>query len=42
MGSYLPREESIPEHSLLCGGFSCQDYSLAHTLVSSHGIEGKE
>ena len=33
---------SIPEHTLLTGGFPCQDYSVAHTLKSSHGIEGKK
>lgn len=35
-------KECIPDHSLLCGGFPCQDYSVAHTLASSHGIEGKK
>ena len=29
-------KKSIPDHSLLCGGFPCQDYSVAHTLASSH------
>jgi len=33
---------TIPDHSLLVGGFPCQDYSVAHTLASSHGIEGKK
>ena len=33
---------SIPNHTLLTGGFPCQDYSVAHTLKSSHGIEGKK
>lgn len=32
----------IPDHTLLCGGFPCQDYSVAHSLSSSHGIEGKK
>ena len=32
----------VPEHSLLVGGFPCQDYSVAHPLSSSHGIEGKK
>ena len=32
----------IPEHNLLVGGFPCQDYSVAHTLASSKGIEGKK
>lgn len=35
-------KESIPNHSLLVGGFPCQDYSVAHTLASSKGIEGKK
>lgn len=33
---------NIPNHSLLVGGFPCQDYSVAHTLTSSEGIEGKK
>ena len=35
-------KENIPEHALLVGGFPCQDYSVAHTLASSKGIEGKK
>lgn len=35
-------KEHIPDHSVLVGGFPCQDYSVAHTLASSHGIEGKK
>lgn len=35
-------KEAIPDHTLLVGGFPCQDYSVAHTLASSHGIEGKK
>ena len=35
-------KKSIPDHTLLCGGFPCQDYSVAHSLSSSHGIEGKK
>ena len=35
-------KNTIPDHSLLVGGFPCQDYSVAHTLASSHGIEGKK
>lgn len=30
----------IPDHNLLVGGFPCQDYSVAHSLASSKGIEG--
>ncbi len=33
---------SIPNHTLLTGGFPCQDYSVAHSLSSSKGIEGKK
>lgn len=32
----------IPEADLLCGGFPCQDYSVATTLANSKGIEGKK
>lgn len=32
----------IPNHTLLVGGFPCQDYSVAHTLASAKGIEGKK
>lgn len=32
----------IPNHTLLVGGFPCQDYSVAHPLSSSEGIEGKK
>ncbi len=35
-------KEAIPDHTLLVGGFPCQDYSVAHTLSSSKGIEGKK
>lgn len=35
-------KENIPNHNLLVGGFPCQDYSVAHSLSSSHGIEGKK
>ena len=35
-------KENIPNHTLLVGGFPCQDYSVAHTLASSKGIEGKK
>ena len=36
------KKENIPNHTLLVGGFPCQDYSVAHTLASSKGIEGKK
>jgi DNA (cytosine-5)-methyltransferase 1 len=32
--------ESIPDHTLLVGGFPCQDYSVAATLAK--GIQGKK
>lgn len=35
-------KDAIPDHTLLVGGFPCQDYSVAHTLASSKGIEGKK
>ena len=35
-------KQAIPNHTLLVGGFPCQEYSVAHTLSSSHGIEGKK
>lgn len=35
-------KKSIPDHTVLVGGFPCQDYSVAHTLASSKGIEGKK
>lgn len=38
----LVDKASIPDHTLLVGGFPCQDYSVAHTLASSKGIEGKK
>lgn len=33
---------NIPDHTLLVGGFPCQDYSVAHSLSSAKGIEGKK
>ncbi len=35
-------KHNIPDHTLLVGGFPCQDYSVAQTLASSKGIEGKK
>lgn len=35
-------KNTVPDHTLLVGGFPCQDYSVAHTLASSRGIEGKK
>ena len=34
--------DSIPDHTLLVGGFPCQDYSVAKPLRYSEGIEGKK
>lgn len=33
---------TIPDFSLLVGGFPCQDYSVASTLATSKGLEGKK
>lgn len=38
----LVNKNEIPDHSLLCGGFPCQDYSVAHSLSKEKGIEGKK
>ena len=35
-------KNEIPDHTLLVGGFPCQDYSVASTLSKSKGIEGKK
>jgi len=35
-------KKEIPEHTLLVGGFPCQDYSVARTLSGSKGLEGKK
>ena len=32
----------IPDHTVLVGGFPCQDYSVAHSLTTEKGIEGKK
>jgi DNA (cytosine-5)-methyltransferase 1 len=32
----------IPTHDVLCGGFPCQDYSVASTLKNSKGLIGKK
>lgn len=35
-------KKEIPNHSLLVGGFPCQDYSVARTLSNELGIKGKK
>lgn len=35
-------KKNIPNHTLLVGGFPCQDYSVARTLANGKGIEGKK
>lgn len=34
--------DRIPDIDLLCGGFPCQDYSVATTLHNSKGLKGKK
>lgn len=36
------KKKAIPDHTLLVGGFPCQDYSVAHGLSSEKGIRGKK
>lgn len=38
----LVNKKNIPNHTLLCGGFPCQDYSVARSLSREKGIEGKK
>lgn len=38
----LVDKNNIPNHSLLVGGFPCQDYSVARSLSKEKGIEGKK
>ena len=38
----LVKKKNIPDHTLVVGGFPCQDYSVAHTLASSKGLQGKK
>ena len=35
-------KEDLPDFNLLVGGFPCQDYSVASTLSTSKGLEGKK
>ncbi len=48
-GNYTTNEDinavdksTVPGHSLLVGGFPCQDYSVASSLATSKGLEGKK
>ena len=38
----LVNKKDIPDHTLLTGGFPCQDYSVARTKSGEKGIEGKK
>lgn len=35
-------KHNIPNHTLLVGGFPCQDYSVAHGLSTAQGIQGQK
>lgn len=35
-------KKNIPDHTLVVGGFPCQDYSVAHGLSAEKGIQGKK
>ncbi|MCM1213499.1 MAG: DNA (cytosine-5-)-methyltransferase [Lachnospiraceae bacterium] len=35
-------KKTVPDHSLLVGGFPCQDYSVASSLATSKGLEGRK
>ncbi len=38
----LVDKKTIPDHTLLVGGFPCQDYSVARSLSQEKGIQGKK
>lgn len=35
-------KRTVPNHNLLVGGFPCQDYSVAASLATSRGLEGRK
>lgn len=35
-------KDTVPNHNLLVGGFPCQDYSVASSLATSKGLEGRK
>ena len=35
-------KRAVPDHNLLVGGFPCQDYSVASSLATSRGLEGRK
>ncbi len=35
-------KSKVPDHTLLVGGFPCQDYSVASSLATSKGLEGRK
>ena len=36
------KKSALPDFNLLVGGFPCQDYSVASSLATSKGLEGKK
>lgn len=38
----IVEKSTVPDHNLLVGGFPCQDYSVASSLATSKGLEGKK
>tara|TARA_B110000003_G_C16652048_1_gene534614 strand:+ start:3214 stop:4683 length:1470 start_codon:yes stop_codon:yes gene_type:complete len=36
------QSNDIPDHDVLCGGFPCQDYSVARTISGELGIDGEK
>lgn len=42
LGRFESGEAQMPEAEMIVGGFPCQDYSVAKSLSSSAGLEGKK